>query len=96
MINDAHWAAFSKTVAAEAGYRVEEAELQMGVKISRCICITCRAFRQYRPSESSACIIRVSIPMNAPCSRGTIFYAAGGTHAATAHYRARKPSATPE
>ena len=30
VINDAHWAAFSKTVAAEAGYRVEEAELQMG------------------------------------------------------------------
>ncbi len=30
VINDPHWAAFSKTVAAEAGYRVEEAELQMG------------------------------------------------------------------
>lgn len=91
VINDAHWAAFSKTVAAEAGYRVEEAELQMGVKISRCICITCRASSSASaPPASSACIIRVSIPMNAPCSRGTIFYAAGGTHAATAHYRARK------
>ncbi|MNS90492.1 putative hydrolase YxeP [compost metagenome] len=30
VINDPRWAAFSKTVAAEAGYRVEEAELQMG------------------------------------------------------------------
>lgn len=30
LVNHAHWADFSKTVAAEYGYQVEEAELQMG------------------------------------------------------------------
>lgn len=69
MINDPHWAAFSKTVAAEAGYRVEEAELQMGGEDFALYLHHVPGYLSASvPPASSACIIRVSIPMNGPCS----------------------------
>lgn len=69
VINDPHWAAFSKTVAAEAGYRVEEAELQMGGEDFALYLHHVPGYLSASvPPASSACIIRVSIPMNGPCS----------------------------
>ena len=91
VINDPHWAAFSKTVAAEAGYRVEEAELQMGGEDFALYLHHVPGYLSASvPPASSACIIRVSIPMNGPVPRGAIFHAAGGTHAATINHRAGK------